>query len=159
MDIDHFPRRQCRNKRHRAHPSPKHLRRVFRSSTKAHSTESRRQSARNLIQHLALRGLLHDYKSRTLNLASIVVTASEAGIYNLHLDPIYCATKYALVSLTRSLLAPLLPDRITMNAILPGFVPTTITSRLLPITSSDSLAPLSTIAKAIIELMEGELTG
>jgi NAD(P)-dependent dehydrogenase (short-subunit alcohol dehydrogenase family) len=90
---------------------------------------------------------------------SIVVTASEAGIYNLRLGPIYCATKYALVEFTRSLWPTLLLGGSTTNAILPGFVPTTITSPLLSITPSEYLTPLSTIVKAFTELMEGELTG
>lgn len=90
---------------------------------------------------------------------SIVITASEAGVYNLYLDPIYCATKYALVGLTRSLCPILTGSGVTINAILPGFVPSAISSPLIPITPAEYFTPLTTIVRAVTELMEGEQTG
>ncbi|MCJ1396187.1 hypothetical protein MMC18_009076 [Xylographa bjoerkii] len=83
----------------------------------------------------------------------------EGHVYNLSLDPIYCATKYALVGLIRSLWPTLIQGRVTLNAILPGFVPSAITSSLLPITPVEYMTPLTTIVNAVTELMEGEQTG
>lgn len=87
------------------------------------------------------------------------MTASEAGIYSLRLDPIYCATKHALVGLVRSLWPTLTPGGITINAILPGLVPSSITGPLLPNTPAEYVTPLATVVKVITELREGDQTG
>ncbi|MCJ1403861.1 hypothetical protein MMC11_007084 [Xylographa trunciseda] len=98
-------------------------------------------------------------KTPTTEKGSIVVTASEGGVYNLSLDPIYCATKYALVGLVRSLGPTLVQSNVTINAILPGFVPSAMTSPILPITPVEYRTPLTTIVDAVTQLMEGEQTG
>lgn len=89
---------------------------------------------------------------------SIVVTASE-GVYSLPMDPIYCATKHALVGLIRSLWPTLIKSNVTINAILPGFVPSAMTNPILPITPVEYITPLTTIGNAVAQLMEGEQTG
>jgi NAD(P)-dependent dehydrogenase (short-subunit alcohol dehydrogenase family) len=55
---------------------------------------------------------------------SIVLNASNAGLVARHGDPVYCATKAAVVMLARSLALGLAGDRIRVNAICPGPVDT-----------------------------------
>jgi NAD(P)-dependent dehydrogenase (short-subunit alcohol dehydrogenase family) len=54
----------------------------------------------------------------------ILMNASNAGLVARAHDPVYCATKAALVMLTRSLALSLACDRIRVNAICPGPVDT-----------------------------------
>ena len=54
----------------------------------------------------------------------ILMNASNAGLVARAHDPVYCATKAALVMLTRSLALSLASDRIRVNAICPGPVDT-----------------------------------
>lgn len=98
-------------------------------------------------------------KTSVTEKGSIVVTAPEAALYNLSLDPVYCTTKYSLVGITRSLSTTLSPSGLTVNAILPGFVPTAITSPLMPITPTEYMTPLTTIVKAVTQIIDGEQTG
>jgi NAD(P)-dependent dehydrogenase (short-subunit alcohol dehydrogenase family) len=55
---------------------------------------------------------------------AIVLNASNAGLVARHGDPVYCATKAAVVMLARSLALGLAGDRIRVNAICPGPVDT-----------------------------------
>ena len=55
---------------------------------------------------------------------AIVVTSSLAGLIPLPQDPVYGATKHAVIGLVRSLAAPLEQHSITINAICPGGIDT-----------------------------------
>ena len=55
---------------------------------------------------------------------AIVATASLAGIIGFSPDPLYAATKHAVVGLVRSLASQLAAKRITINAVCPGVVDT-----------------------------------
>ena len=57
---------------------------------------------------------------------AIVATASVAGLIGFPPDPIYTATKHAVVGLVRSLAPPLAARRIDIHAICPGIVDTNI---------------------------------
>lgn len=57
-------------------------------------------------------------RGRIVNIASI------AGLVGLALEPAYCASKGAVVSLTRQLAVDFAPHRINVNAICPGFLAT-----------------------------------
>jgi NAD(P)-dependent dehydrogenase (short-subunit alcohol dehydrogenase family) len=57
-------------------------------------------------------------RGRVVNIASI------AGLVGLALEPAYCASKGAVVSLTRQLAVDFSPHRINVNAICPGFLAT-----------------------------------
>lgn len=54
----------------------------------------------------------------------VVITSSSAGLYPMESDPIYTASKHALVGLTRALGPVLQRQNIQVNAICPAFVPT-----------------------------------
>lgn len=57
---------------------------------------------------------------------AIVATASVAGLIAFGADPVYTATKHAVVGLVRGLAPTLEPRHITINAICPGVVATNI---------------------------------
>jgi len=59
---------------------------------------------------------------------SIVVTSSLAGVAPIPMDPIYGATKHAVIGLVRSLAPVFSSSNITVNAVCPGFVDTAILS-------------------------------
>jgi galactitol 2-dehydrogenase len=53
---------------------------------------------------------------------SIVNVASWLGLRSRQMFGLYCASKAALVSMTRTMALELAPDRITVNAVLPGVI-------------------------------------
>ena len=65
--------------------------------------------------------------------ASIVNTASVAGLVAVNNVAAYCASKGAVVQLTRSMAADLAPRRVRVNAICPGTVYTPLMEPLLKI--------------------------
>lgn len=58
--------------------------------------------------------------------SSILATASLAGLTPVPMDPVYAATKHAVVGLVRSLAEQLRPDGIRVQALCPGFADTAI---------------------------------
>jgi len=59
----------------------------------------------------------------------IVNIASVAGLTGFAYTSAYCASKHALVGLTRALAAELAKTRVTVNAVCPGFLDTEMTAR------------------------------
>lgn len=57
---------------------------------------------------------------------SVVVTASLAGLAPIPMDPVYGATKHAVIGLVRSLAPIWANSNVTINAVCPGFVDTAI---------------------------------
>ena len=57
---------------------------------------------------------------------SVVVTSSLAGVAPIPMDPVYGATKHAVIGLVRSLATVLSQSNITVNAVCPGWVDTAI---------------------------------
>jgi NAD(P)-dependent dehydrogenase (short-subunit alcohol dehydrogenase family) len=60
------------------------------------------------------------------NGGSIVATASLAGLTGMPMDPMYTATKHAVVGFTRAAAPGLLAHGIRLNALCPGFTDTSI---------------------------------
>ena len=58
--------------------------------------------------------------------ASVVVTASQAGLTPLPFDPYYAMTKHAVVGFVRSMAPPLAAVDIRINALCPGGIDTAI---------------------------------
>lgn len=64
-------------------------------------------------------------RGRIVNIASI------GGLVGLALEPAYCASKGAVVNLTRELAIDFAPERINVNAICPGFLATAMVRSFL----------------------------
>lgn len=81
-------------------------------------------------------------------------------MYEAAILPIYCAAKYAVIGLTRSLGKELQKENIRVNAILPGAVPTNIglpvrlvEQGIKPTLPDDKITKPEHIVGAIIELL------
>ncbi|KAK4507669.1 hypothetical protein PRZ48_001404 [Zasmidium cellare] len=85
----------------------------------------------------------------------IIVTASAAGIYPLPVIPQYAASKHGLVGMVRSMASVARPHNITINAICPALVPTSLPPPgLLDHFSPDQLTPMATLIRAFTELAD-----
>ena len=92
---------------------------------------------------------------------AIVATASLAGLTAVPFDPLYAANKHAVVGLARSL-GPALADRgVRFNAICPGFAETKIIAPIREglLGSGTPIIPPEKVARAVLELFAGEMTG
>jgi NAD(P)-dependent dehydrogenase (short-subunit alcohol dehydrogenase family) len=96
----------------------------------------------------------------------IVNTASIAALGPMPLDPVYSATKAAVVRITESC-APLASEGIRVNAVLPGVVDTDMTHRhtgdgtrpaswLVPVLATTSLLSADDIASAVLDLVRDD---
>ncbi len=92
---------------------------------------------------------------------SIVATASLAGLTAVPFDPLYAANKHAVVGLARSLGLGLVQDDIRFNAICPGFAESGIIApiREAILESGTPIIPAETVAAAVLELFNGEMSG
>lgn len=87
----------------------------------------------------------------------IVITSSMAGIYKFETNPQYCAAKHALVGLTRSLGTKFKSEGMTINAILPAFVPTNLAPPgLINSIPEEHITPMSTVLKAYDAFLDNE---
>ena len=92
---------------------------------------------------------------------AIVLTASLAGLTAVPGDPIYAATKHAVVGLARALGPALAADNVTVNALCPGFADTAITSPVRHLISAAGI-PMMTpgeVADALLAVLASEHTG
>jgi len=69
---------------------------------------------------------LHYFRQNPVKECSLIITSSASALYEAAILPIYCAAKYAVIGLVRSLGKELQKENIRVNAILPGAVPTNI---------------------------------
>lgn len=72
-------------------------------------------------------------RGRIVNIASI------GGLVGLALEPAYCASKGAVVNLTRALALDYAPERINVNAICPGFLATAMVRSFLEADDTNKL--------------------
>lgn len=84
--------------------------------------------------------------------AAITVTASIAGLIALPIDPLYSATKHALIGLVRSIADNLRDSTLRINAICPGGVDTAIVPAALRSGGINMMAP-SDIAREVVDLL------
>jgi len=93
---------------------------------------------------------------------AIVATASLAGIGPFADDPVYAATKHAVVGLVRSLAEPLRAKGITVNCVCPGMTATgllTADARTQIATQGLQIMDPRQVAEAVIACFLGESTG
>ncbi len=94
---------------------------------------------------------------------AIVVTASMAGVVPFPPNPLYTASKHAVVGWVRAMAPVLAGDHITVNAVCPGVVDTPMTvgaaGGLDPAQLPFPLIPPSAIAAAVLGLATGADTG
>ena len=90
---------------------------------------------------------------------AIVVTSSLAGVSPATFDPVYSASKHAIIGLVRSL-APVWTD-VTINAVCPGFVDTPMIAGAQDALREHGLAVASPdeIATAVQSIVDGGGTG
>lgn len=92
---------------------------------------------------------------------SIVATASLAGIIAFAPDPLYTATKHAVVGFVRSVAAQLEARRIRINAVCPGIVDTPLVGPARENLKAVGfpMIPPEEIADAVVGCMSGGATG
>jgi NAD(P)-dependent dehydrogenase (short-subunit alcohol dehydrogenase family) len=94
---------------------------------------------------------------------AIVATSSLAGIGPHADDPVYAATKHAVIGLVRSLAVPLAAHHITINAICPGGVDTplldTTGRRDAIVAAGRALMDPDEVAQVVSGLLAGDETG
>jgi NAD(P)-dependent dehydrogenase (short-subunit alcohol dehydrogenase family) len=92
---------------------------------------------------------------------AVVVTASLAGLAPATFDPVYSATKHAIIGLVRSLAPAWSAAGVTINAICPGFVATPLITGLRPLIDQGGLAVAdpAEVAAAVESLAASGVTG
>jgi NAD(P)-dependent dehydrogenase (short-subunit alcohol dehydrogenase family) len=92
---------------------------------------------------------------------AIVATASLAGLVGMPMDPIYTATKHAVVGLTRALGPLLAAEGIRFNAVCPAFAETPIVDpiRAQLAAGGFELIAAETVAAAVMALFAGDMSG
>jgi NAD(P)-dependent dehydrogenase (short-subunit alcohol dehydrogenase family) len=92
---------------------------------------------------------------------AIVATSSLAGLTGVAYDPIYSASKHAVIGLTRSLAPPLAAEGIRLNAICPGFAETAIIEPIRDMIAASGIAIIAPeqVAHAVVDLFAGDAAG
>ncbi len=93
---------------------------------------------RSVLPHLQRRG------------GSIVMIASTAGVRGLPERAAYCASKHAVVGLTRALAAELRRSNVSVNAVCPGAVVTPLTEMSRPDADREGWLEPADIARAVL---------
>jgi NAD(P)-dependent dehydrogenase (short-subunit alcohol dehydrogenase family) len=90
---------------------------------------------------------------------SILATASLAGLTATPMDPVYSATKHAVVGFVRSCAPELAKRGIRINALCPGFTDTPIVARELRGALDVPLIEPSFVAEAALQALASEESG
>lgn len=94
--------------------------------------------------------------------AAVIATASLGGLTPMPVDPVYSATKHAVVAFVRSIAPQLGPRGITVNAICPGFADTRIVTAEMRQWLTETAVPLlepDAVGRLVVELATGSQTG
>ncbi|MFN2582606.1 MAG: SDR family NAD(P)-dependent oxidoreductase [Candidatus Dormibacteria bacterium] len=91
----------------------------------------------------------------------IIVTASLAGLTPFAVDPVYTASKHAVVGLVRALAPTLVADEIRVNAVCPGFADTAIIEPIRNMLGHGGMPLLNAgdVAAAFIAVLDARETG
>lgn len=98
---------------------------------------------------------------RSRGRGALVLTASLAGLTAVPQDPIYAATKHAVVGLARALGPALAAEHIAVNALCPGFADTAINEPVRHLIDAAGI-PLMTadeVAGALMAILTSDRTG
>ena len=92
---------------------------------------------------------------------ALVLTASLAGLTAVPQDPIYAATKHAVVGLARALGPALAADHIAVNALCPGFADTAINVPVRHLIDAAGIPLMSAgeVADAVVAILASDRTG
>jgi NAD(P)-dependent dehydrogenase (short-subunit alcohol dehydrogenase family) len=92
---------------------------------------------------------------------ALVLTASLAGLTAVPQDPIYAATKHAVVGLARALGPALAGDHIAVNALCPGFADTAINVPVRHLIDAAGIPLMSAdeVADAVLAILASDRTG
>ena len=103
-----------------------------------------------LKQMMAQAPLASGPRGRIINIASV------AGQSGLHLEPAYCASKGAVLALTRQLAIDFGPQNFNINAVMPGVIQTAMTREPL---SDDATAAMLSQVTPFVRLGEANDVG
>lgn len=92
---------------------------------------------------------------------AIVATASMAGLIGMPMDPVYTATKHAVVGLARALGPALAGEGIRFNAVCPAFAETPIVDPIREqlAAAGFSLIPAEAVARTVMTIFRGDMAG
>ena len=92
---------------------------------------------------------------------AIVVTSSIAGVAPAPFDPVYSATKHALIGLVRSFALAWADTRVTVNAVCPGFIDTPLIGEIRDEVTKRgyAVADPDVVAQAVEAIVAGGETG
>jgi NAD(P)-dependent dehydrogenase (short-subunit alcohol dehydrogenase family) len=92
---------------------------------------------------------------------AIVATASLAGLTAVPLEPLYTASKHAVVGLARSLGPALAPEGIRFNAVCPGFAVSAMTASFAGDLEAAGipLIPAEVVAETVVRLFALDVSG
>ena len=94
--------------------------------------------------------------------AAVIATASLGGLTPMPVDPVYSATKHAVVAFVRSIAPQVGPRGITVNAICPGFADTRIVNAEIRQWLEETDVPLldpDVVGRLVVDLASGTGTG
>jgi NAD(P)-dependent dehydrogenase (short-subunit alcohol dehydrogenase family) len=92
--------------------------------------------------------------------ASVVVTASQAGLSGLPFDPYYAMTKHAVVGFVRSMAPRLAGAEVRINALCPGGIDTAIVPDPLRATvPAEAFRPPELVARSLLDVAGQATTG
>ncbi|MHB1537316.1 MAG: SDR family oxidoreductase [Solirubrobacteraceae bacterium] len=92
---------------------------------------------------------------------AVVVTASLAGLTPMPFDPIYTASKHAVVGLVRAAAPALAQDGIRLNAVCPGFAESKLIEPIREMLEVQGvpIVPAEAVAETALTLLAGETSG
>ncbi|KAH9207916.1 hypothetical protein DL95DRAFT_415240 [Leptodontidium sp. 2 PMI_412] len=99
-------------------------------------------------------------KGKNAEGGKMIVTASQAGFYPLHVGPMYCAAKHGVIGLVRAAAPKIFEDEhIALNAVCPGPVDTNINPDFHKVVPIDLFTPMEVVLGAFDKCIDEDITG